>query len=142
MKNTWFLMTKIGKLNHTRFFGTFKSGSRRSKMSWNWIRSAHAEFGSRFRLCKDYNKNWSLIMSSVTFLDYLIELNCNKLLCPNFGQPALSSSFTKYRFLLAKNNSAMIVNRLSVLQLFQLSNGDKIFPSTVFSRCVNLELQS
>ena len=46
-------------------------------------------------------------------------------MCPNFGHPALTPSFTKYRFFQAKNSIATLVNGLSVLKLFQLSNGDK-----------------
>ena len=43
--------------------------------------------------------------------------------CPNFGYPTLTSSFTKYKFLQV-NTFATIVNELSVLKLFQLSNGE------------------
>ena len=42
---------------------------------------------------------------------------------PNFWHPALTSTFTKYKFLQAKNCCATIVNGQSVLKLFQLSNG-------------------
>ena len=47
-------------------------------------------------------------------------LGVNSLVCPNFGHPALTSSFTKYKFLQVKNSFATIVNELSVLKLFQL----------------------
>ena len=43
--------------------------------------------------------------------------------CPNFGHP----SFTKYKFLQVKNSFATIVNGLSGLKLFQLSNGYLFF---------------
>ena len=43
---------------------------------------------------------------------------------PNFGNPALTPSFTKYNFFQVKNSFATLVNELSVLKLFQLSNGD------------------
>ena len=44
--------------------------------------------------------------------------------CTNFGHPALISTFTKYKFLQVKNIFATIVNRLSVMKLFQFSNVD------------------
>ena len=47
--------------------------------------------------------------------------------CPNFGYYALTSLFTKYKFLQMKISFVTIVNRLSVLKLFQLSNGDLLF---------------
>ena len=46
-----------------------------------------------------------------------------KVVCPNFGRHALTSSFAKYRFLQIKDCLAKIVNGLPVLKLFQLSNG-------------------
>ena len=46
---------------------------------------------------------------------------------PNLGQSAQTSTFTKYEFLQVKNNFATIVNELSVLKLFQLSNVDFLF---------------
>ena len=52
----------------------------------------------------------------------------HRVVCPNFGHPALTPSFTKYRFLQVKNSFATNVNGLSVLKLFQLSNGDLLFP--------------
>ena len=51
-------------------------------------------------------------------------IKLDRVVCPNFGHPALTSSFTKYKFLQVKNSFATIVNGLSVLKLFQLSNGD------------------
>ena len=53
--------------------------------------------------------------------------------CPNFGHPALTSSFTECEFLLVKNSFSTIVIELSFLKLFQLSNGDLLFS------CLNLE---
>ena len=50
----------------------------------------------------------------------------------NFGQPALTLSFTNLIFLQVNNSFATIVNGPSVLKLFQLSNGD-IF---VFVACL------
>ena len=47
--------------------------------------------------------------------------------CPNFGHPALTSSFISYKFLKVDNSFAKIVNGLSVLKSFQLSNGDLLF---------------
>ena len=43
----------------------------------------------------------------------------------NFGRPA--QTLTQYKFLHVKNNFATVVNDLSVLKLFQLSNGDLFF---------------
>ena len=51
----------------------------------------------------------------------------NRVVCPNFEHPALTSSFTKYEFLQVKFFFATIVNELSVLKLFKLSNGDLLF---------------
>ena len=51
----------------------------------------------------------------------------NRVVFQNFGHPALISSFTKYTFLQVKNSFAPIVNGMSVLNLFQLSNGDLLF---------------
>ena len=53
-------------------------------------------------------------------IDYLLYM----VVCPNFGHPALTPSFTKYNFLQVKTSYATIVNELSVLKLFQLSNSD------------------
>ena len=47
--------------------------------------------------------------------------------CPNFGHPALTSSFNEYKFLQVKNSFAKIVNGLSVFKLFQHANGDSLF---------------
>ena len=60
---------------------------------------------------------------------YSEECGINALIvCPNFGHPALTWSFTKYKFLQDIYNSfATIVNGLSVLKLFHLLNGDLLF---------------
>ena len=50
-----------------------------------------------------------------------------RVMCPNFGHPALTSSLPKYKILQTKNSFATIENGLSVLKLFQLSNGDVLF---------------
>ena len=47
-----------------------------------------------------------------------------RVVCPIFGHPALTSSFTKYNIIQVKNNFLTILNGPSVLKLFQLSNGD------------------
>ena len=59
----------------------------------------------------------------------LARIKVTMIVCFNFGQwhPALTSSFTKYKFLQVKNSFATIVNGLLVLKLFQLSNGDLLF---------------
>ena len=44
----------------------------------------------------------------------LFHFRVRREVCPNFGQLALTSSFTKYKFF----------NRPSVLKMFQLSTGD------------------
>ena len=51
----------------------------------------------------------------------------SRVVCPNFGHPALTSYFTKYKFLQVKNSFAKIVNELSVFKLFPLANGDLLF---------------
>ena len=56
-----------------------------------------------------------------------------RVVCPNFGHPALTPSFTKYRFLQVKKSFATLVNELSVLKLFQLSNGDLLFSKHDYS---------
>ena len=48
----------------------------------------------------------------------------DRVVFPNFGHPALTSSFAKYKFLKVKNSLVTIVNLLSVLKLFQHSNSD------------------
>ena len=48
----------------------------------------------------------------------------NRVVCPNFENPTLTSAFTKYKFLQAKNSFSTIVSGLSVLKWFQPSNGD------------------
>ena len=52
----------------------------------------------------------------------LIIMTVHRVACHNFGHPAQTSLFTK-----GKNNFATYVNDLSVLKLFQLSNGDIFF---------------
>ena len=47
-----------------------------------------------------------------------------RVVCPNFGHPAPTLSFTKYKFMQAKYSFKTNVNGLSVFKLFQLSNGD------------------
>ena len=59
----------------------------------------------------------SRLMRHIYYRDYWV-------VCSNFGHPAIISSFTKYRFLQVKNSFSTIVNGLSVLKLFQLSNTD------------------
>ena len=54
-------------------------------------------------------------------------------MCPNFGHPALTPSFTKYNFFQVKNCFATLVNELSVLKLFQLSNGVLLFSKHDYS---------
>ena len=55
------------------------------------------------------------------FVFFLATIVSNKVVCPNFGHTALTSSLTKYKFLQMKNSFATIVNESSVLKLFQLS---------------------
>ena len=52
---------------------------------------------------------------------------------PNFGHPALTPSFTKYKFFQMKNSFATLVNELSVMKLLQLSNGDLLFSKHDYS---------
>ena len=54
-------------------------------------------------------------------------------MCPNFGLPALTLSFTKYDFLQVKNSFAIFGYVQSVLKLFQLSNGDLLFSYYAYS---------
>ena len=54
-------------------------------------------------------------------------------MCPNFGHPALTALFTKYKFLQVKNSFAIIVNGSSVFKLLQLSNGDLLFSKHAYS---------
>ena len=56
-----------------------------------------------------------------------------RIVCHNFGHPALTSSFTKYKFLQVKNSFEENLNGLSVLKLFQLSNGDLSFSWHAYS---------
>ena len=67
-----------------------------------------------------------------------------RVVCPNFGHPVLTSSFTKYRFLQVKNSLAKIVNGLSVLRLFQFRMVIYCFLSmtTASTKCVNLKWRS
>ena len=55
------------------------------------------------------------------------KITCNRVVCPNFGHPALTSSFTKYKFLHVKNSFETNVNGPSVLKLFQLLNDNLLF---------------
>ena len=48
-------------------------------------------------------------------------------MCSNFGHPALTSSFTNSKLLQVKYSVVTIVNDVSVLKLFQLSDGDLLF---------------
>ena len=48
----------------------------------------------------------------------------NRVVCPNFGHPVLTSSFTKFKFLHVNNSFATFVKGLSVLKLFQLCDAD------------------
>ena len=48
----------------------------------------------------------------------------SRVVCPNFGHPVLTSSFTKYTFFQVNIFFVTIVNRPLALKLFQLSNGD------------------
>ena len=57
-----------------------------------------------------------------TFICFILQKNIRhtyRVVCPNFGHPAPTSSFTKYTFLQVKNSFATIVNGLSLLKLFQ-----------------------
>ena len=55
-------------------------------------------------------------------------MNMDRIASPNFGQPAqTSSSFKELKRLQVKNSFATIVNGLSILKLFQLSNADLLF---------------
>ena len=61
--------------------------------------------------------------------------------CPNFGHPALTLSFKKYKLLQAKKSFA-IVNGLLVLKLLELYNGVIYFFRSIpiaFSKFVILE---
>ena len=55
------------------------------------------------------------------------KITCNGVVCPNFGHPALTSSFTKYKFLQMKNSFETNVNGTSVLKLFHLLNDNLLF---------------
>ena len=54
-------------------------------------------------------------------------------MCPNFGHPALSSSFTKHNLWQINTNFAINVNELSVLKLLQLLNCDLLLSWYAFS---------
>ena len=56
-----------------------------------------------------------------------VNKSVKRVVCPNFVHPALTSLFTNYSFFQVKYSFAYIVNGLSVLKLFQLSNGDSLF---------------
>ena len=60
-------------------------------------------------------------------------------MCPNFGHLSLTSSLTKYQYLQMKNSFATIVNEMSVLKLFQLSNGYFCSMPTASIKCKNLK---
>ena len=64
---------------------------------------------------------------------HMNSIPANRVVCPNFGHPALTQSFTKYQFLQVKNSFAIIVNGLSVFKLFQLFNGDILFSQHAYS---------
>ena len=53
-----------------------------------------------------------------------IYIYVDRVVWPNFEYLVLTSSFTKYKFLQVKKCFGTSVNGLSVLKLFQLSNGD------------------
>ena len=53
--------------------------------------------------------------------------------CPGFGHPALTSSFTKCKILQVKNSFAKIMNGLTVLKLFRISTGDLLFSQHAYS---------
>ena len=63
-----------------------------------------------------------------------LEKGKSSVVCPNFGHPAQTSSFTKYKFLQVKNN---FVNALSVLKLFHLIYYSGVLPIAC-TKCVNL----
>ena len=48
---------------------------------------------------------------------------CNGIVCPNFGHPVLTSSFTKNIYIFAGENMFATIVQL-VLKCFQLWNGD------------------
>ena len=66
-------------------------------------------------------------MLQTLFETQQIQKHIPKAVCPNFGHPALTSLFTKYELLHVKKSFATILNGLSVLKFFQLSNGDFFF---------------
>ena len=66
-------------------------------MRWIWIYSSQINVSIRFRLTK-YTFN--------------IDPGAGRVVCPNFGHPALTSPFTKHKFLHVKNSFATIVNGL------------------------------
>ena len=65
----------------------------------------------------------------------------NKVACSTFGHPAQTSFFKKYKLIQVKKSFENIVNEISILKLFELSNGDFYFRSlpTVSTKCGNLE---
>ena len=77
------------------------------------------------------------LLSNLRFLEEETPIKKNQIrkACPNFGHPTSISSFTKYK----------ILNCLSVLKLFQLSNGDLLLSYlaySIYTKCVNLKLRS
>ena len=55
-----------------------------------------------------------------TYSNFLAK-DVKRVVCPNFGHPALTSSFTKCKFLQVNNSFATIVNGLSVLKFVSAS---------------------
>ena len=61
-----------------------------------------------------------------------IEAVAHRLVCPNFGHPALTLSLSKCKFFESENSFATIVNGLSILKLFQLLIGDLYFSFSIY----------
>ena len=59
--------------------------------------------------------------------EYKNKARTGRVVCPNLGHPALTSSFTKYNFFQIKTSFATFVNDLSVLKLLQFSMAIYIF---------------
>ena len=64
-----------------------------------------------------------------------------RVVCPNFGHPALTSSFTKHTYLKVINIFITILNEPSVLHFFSFRMVIYYFRSmpTAPTKCVNLE---
>ena len=58
-----------------------------------------------------------------------------RVVCPNFGHLALTSSFTKYKFLQVKNNFLSFLSLQMVIYYFHSMH-------TASTKCVNLEWRS